>query len=205
MTLSAVETWNNAAFLALTAGQQPWPVILIIAKVLAIGAVDVICIALVLGWLRSGRPLRFALLDATLSAWLGLGIAVGITLIWYHPRPFEIGLGQQWIPHATDASFPSDHGTLTFALAFSLLFSARRIWGLGFLALAFGVAWARIYLGVHFPLDMLGAAAVAGLGSALVHWARPVLHSKVYPVLNRFYEKQLRQLRLPTRIFPRDL
>jgi undecaprenyl-diphosphatase len=31
------------------------------------------------------------------------------------------------------------------------------------------VAWARIYLGVHFPLDILGAAFV-GLGSARLVW-----------------------------------
>jgi undecaprenyl-diphosphatase len=202
---STLETWNQASFLALNAGFQPSPLIVTFAKVLAQGAVYLVMAALVLGWVRQGKGLRFALLDATFAAFLGLGIAVSMTMIWYHPRPFEIGLGLPLLDHAADASFPSDHGTLLFALAFSLLAGAQRLWGLGFLVLAIGVAWARIYLGVHFPLDMIGAVGVAALSCTLVRAIGSVLHGKVYLVLNAIYEFLLRQLHLPKPLFPRDL
>ena len=39
--------------------------------------------------------------------------------------------------------------------------------GLALALLGLPVAWARIYLGVHFPLDMVGAALIAGLSAWL--------------------------------------
>ena len=97
-----------------------------------------------------------------MAALIGLALAQVITAIWYHPRPFEIGLGRQLLDHAPEASLPSDHATLLFSLALPLLFCATaRRWGAVFLALGVVTAWSRIYLGVHFPLDMIGAFAVA--------------------------------------------
>ncbi|MEX8493621.1 phosphatase PAP2 family protein [Sphaerotilus sp.] len=59
--------------------------------------------------------------------------------------------------HAPDASFPSDHGTVFSAVSLCLLLAGEWVWGLAVLMVGMGVAWARVYLGVHFPLDMLGA------------------------------------------------
>jgi undecaprenyl-diphosphatase len=202
---AALETWNQATFLAMNAGERPLPLMVSVAKALAGGAVYVVMVALLTGWVRRGKALRFALLDATLAALLGLGIAVGITMIWDHPRPFALCLGHQLMAHAADASFPSDHGTLFFALSFSLLLSAERLWSTGFLALAFGVAWARIYLGVHFPLDMIGAAGVAALSSGFVRAGSPWLRGRIYPILTQIYEGLLGLLHLPKRVFPRGL
>ncbi len=205
MPLSPLETWNQMAFLALNAGAEPWPWGVLIAKALAQDAVYVVMATLVIGWVRRGEALRFALLDATLSALISLSFAVSITPVWYHPRPFEIGLGHQLIAHATDSSFPSDHGTLMFALAISLLAARQTSWGVGFLALAFGVAWARIFLGVHFPLDMIGAVVVAALGATLIRAGRSPLHGGLYPALTAIYERLLRVLSLPPTWFPRNL
>ena len=149
--------------------------------------------------------MRFVLLDATLTALIGLGLVQVITAIWYHPRPFEIGLGRQLLDHAAEASFPSDHATLMFGLAIPLLLATQtRRWGAVVLALGFGVAWSRIYLGVHFPLDMIGAFGVAGLASLVVRLAGPFLRRGVYPLLISVYETLLRRLALPQTAFPRN-
>lgn len=145
------------------------------------------------------------MLNATLTALIGLGLAQVITTIWYHPRPFEIGLGRQLLDHAAEASFPSDHATLMFGLAIPLLLGNQtRRWGAVVLALGFGVAWSRIYLGVHFPLDMIGAFGVAVAATLLGRMVGPFLRRSVYPKLISVYEILISRLALSRTVFPRN-
>ena len=203
MSLSAVELCNQNAFLAINAGAQAPAFGIAIARMLARWAVYLVMILLIFVWVRRGRAVRFALLDATFAALIGLGIAQGITALWYHPRPFEIGLGRQLLNHAAEASFPSDHATLMFSLAIPLLFCVEsRRWGGAFLLLGFAVTWSRIYLGVHFPLDMLGAFGVAVFASFAIRIASPRLQRRFYPLLVSIYETVLRRLGLPASVFP---
>lgn len=98
----------------------------------------------------------------------GVGANQLIGLVWQHPRPFMIGLGHTFLPHAPDSSFPSDHATVFAGIALTLLLGGAR-WLGGFTVLAGAlVAWARVFLGVHFPLDKFGAAAVAGVAYVLI-------------------------------------
>lgn len=79
-----------------------------------------------------------------------------------------IGLGNTLIPHVAYSSFLSDHLALLWAVAFSfLMHRSPRMAGLALALLGLPVAWARIYLGVHFPLNMVGAALIAGLSAWL--------------------------------------
>ena len=108
--------------------------------------------------------------------------------------------------HNAEASFPSDHATLVFSLAIPLLLNAAsRRWGGALLLLGFAVAWSRIYLGVHFPLDMLGAFGAAAFASFLIRRTGSRLHRLFYPQLVSIYETVLRWLELPGPIFPRNL
>jgi undecaprenyl-diphosphatase len=112
--------------------------------------------------------MRKVLLMATASGLVSLLINQAIGLVWQHPRPFMVGVGNTLIAHVADSSFPSDHLTLWWAVAFSLL--VHRSWrtlGTAMALLGLVLAWARIYLGVHFPLDMVGALSVAALGAWL--------------------------------------
>jgi undecaprenyl-diphosphatase len=205
LTLSFIEHWNQSAFLAVNAGAQAPALVIALARLLAAWSIYLAPALFVVAWVRRGRAVRFVLLDATLTALIGLGLAQVITAIWYHPRPFEIGLGRQLLDHAAEASFPSDHATLMFGLAMPLLLNSRtRRLGAVVLAFGFGVAWSRIYLGVHFPLDMIGAFGVAALASLVVRVASPSLRRSVYPRLTSVYELLLRRLALPQAVFPRN-
>jgi undecaprenyl-diphosphatase len=66
-------------------------------------------------------------------------------------------------PH--DASFPSGHAATSFAAATVLSF-ARPRWAPAFYLLALAIGFSRVYVGVHYPLDILGGA-VLGIGVAI--------------------------------------
>jgi undecaprenyl-diphosphatase len=66
------------------------------------------------------------------------------------------------------------------------------VWpGLVTLAAGEGVAWSRLFLGVHFPLDMLGAVGVACLSYAVVSPAWRTLGVGLTPFAERFYRKAM--------------
>ena len=205
MLLADVELWNQSMFLSMNAGANAPASVVTIARLAANWSVYLAPALLTLAWIRRGRDVRFALLDASSAALVGLGIAQVIVGTWYHPRPFELGLGRQLLEHAAEASFPSDHATLAFSLALPLLLnSVTRGLGGVFLFLGLALAWSRIYLGVHFPLDMLGAVAVAGVAVSMIWITRGPLLRWVYPGLQRTYETMLVRLHAPEAIFPRD-
>ena len=159
---------NESLFLFLNASSHPNASVVLVAKFFADYAIWFVPAALVAGWLRGNNHLRKLMLEATAAGLAGLLLVQIIGLVWQHPRPFMIGLGQTLIPHAVDSSFPSDHLTLLWAVAFSFLMHQKpRVAGMVLGLLGIPIAWARIYLGVHFPLDMVGAAMVAGLSAWL--------------------------------------
>ena len=88
------------------------------------------------------------------------------------PRPFVVGIGHTWLHHAPDPSFPSNHGTYCFSFALALLcWLDKKGYGVLLFLIALAIAWSRVYLGVHFPLDMLGGLIVGGVSCLIVQQA----------------------------------
>ena len=91
-----------------------------------------------------------------------------ISLVWFRPRPFATLQGVRKLSDtpATDKSFPSDHAAISFALAFSVAY-AQPAAGAVLLMLAAIVALGRVFVGVHYPSDIL-AGALVGCFSAWI-------------------------------------
>jgi undecaprenyl-diphosphatase len=88
--------------------------------------------------------------------------------LWFHNRPFvdHPRHTSLLVHHAADNSFPSDHASLAFAIAFAVIAFHRRL-GLLLLLVAACIGADRIFVGVHYPLDVL-ASLIVGLGAALI-------------------------------------
>jgi undecaprenyl-diphosphatase len=101
-----------------------------------------------------------ALVTATLAAdglsyllrqWIGRDRP---PLVYEDPRPL-VGL-----PHS--GAFPSGHAASAFAAATVIAWASRRL-AVPAYVLAALVAWSRVYVGVHWPLDVIGGAALGTL------------------------------------------
>ncbi len=119
---------------------------------------------------RPGGATRSKLAAVSAAAAGALALLVNVVLgqLWFHDRPFVDHPRQTLllIHHGADNSFPSDHASLAFAIAFAVLVFHRRL-GVLLLVGAGCVGADRIFVGVHYPLDVL-ASLLVGLGSALI-------------------------------------
>lgn len=116
---------------------------------------------------------------AMLAAVLAYGVRWVIGTVVGRPRPFAaLSEVHQLVPmdHLYN-SFPSGHASLAFALAF-VVWRQDRDWGMAFLILAALVALGRVFVGVHYPLDILGGAVVGWAAAWVVqkfehaHWSK---------------------------------
>jgi undecaprenyl-diphosphatase len=83
------------------------------------------------------------------------------------------------VPH--DGSFPSGHAATSFAAA-TILTIARPRWAPAFYLLALAIGFSRVYVGVHYPLDIAGGAVLGiGVALALRFLARLWLRSRPRP------------------------
>jgi len=152
---------DNDLFLLLNAGSDPSPIVAFLAIFIAKFVVLAVPLLLAWRWIAGGRRNRLTVIALVLAFAFALVVSYLIGLLAFRPRPFVIGLGHALVEHRPNGSFPSNHG-LAFAVCAVLLFLVRQksaAWlmaGLGIL-----VAWSRIYVGVHYPLDMIGAAIIA--------------------------------------------
>jgi undecaprenyl-diphosphatase len=117
---------------------------------------------------REERHARLMALAAVLAAAMSFVFNWLFSLVRFRHRPFSVLEDVHLIVPAplTPHSFPSSHAAIAFALAFTVLL-ARRSYGWALLVLAAFVAFGRVYVGVHYPLDVVAGLLVGLLCAAL--------------------------------------
>jgi membrane-associated phospholipid phosphatase len=144
-----------------------------------------------------GRRRRVTLTVAG-TAWAAaaplVALAVGQVIghIVHRVRPYDALPGVHvLIARSADFSFPSDHATAAGAVAAGLLIANRR-WGIVAAIAALLMAATRVYVGVHYPSDVLAGLALGALvavgGAAVVvpaldRMARAAVRTRVRPLI----------------------
>ncbi len=136
------------------------------ATLLASWLIVLIPITIAIGWIRGDHAARLDLVQMLVAVGMALLLAQVVAHVWPQPRPFALHVGTQYLVHGADPGLPSDHVTVFWTLALASLRSRRfALWGFPLLAVGLVVGWSRIYLGVHFPLDIAAALPVAWAGT----------------------------------------
>ncbi|EST28126.1 phosphatase PAP2 family protein [Streptomyces roseochromogenus] len=121
-----------------------------------------------------------ALVWAPLAAGIALAVNVPIRGFVERPRPFVDHQGLDvLITGKSDFSFVSDHATITMALGVGL-FVANRRFGLAGIGLALLEGFCRVYMGVHYPTDVIGGFA---LGTAVALLLSPLAMALLTPLM----------------------
>jgi len=89
-----------------------------------------------------------------------------INFIYFRPRPFVVQEVNLLIAQKATASFPSGHAMTAFVFA-QLLYFHNKKYGIIAFILAFLIAFSRIFVGVHYPLDTI-AGILLGIGTAFI-------------------------------------
>jgi undecaprenyl-diphosphatase len=118
-----------------------------------------IAVAFIWGIASKNSVYRKAAFSTFLITVINLVVCFIIGSIYYVDRPFVHNKVNLLFPHAADASFPSDHaaGTMSIALGAGELSKPLSI---VFVFLSLVVGFSRVYVGHHYPLDVIGGYAV---------------------------------------------
>ncbi|PBC97955.1 undecaprenyl-diphosphatase [Streptomyces sp. Ag82_O1-15] len=128
---------------------------------------------------ENAAPSVAALVWAPLAAGVAVLVNVPIRGFVERPRPFVDHQGLDvLVGGKTDFSFVSDHATLTMAIGVGL-FVANRRFGLVGIGIALLEGFCRVYMGVHYPTDVIGGFA---LGTAVALLLSPLAMALLTPV-----------------------
>ncbi|PFI79105.1 undecaprenyl-diphosphatase [Bacillus cereus] len=121
-------------------------------------------------WLTNKRKSRIVTLQTTLAFGCSFILIKIIKVFSYRDRPFVSHLDiNQLVEHSINSSFPSNHATSAFVIATTIFLFYKRL-GIVCLSLSFGIAFSRIWVGVHYPLDVI-AGIIFGISiSVLFHF-----------------------------------
>lgn len=124
----------------------------------------VIAVTFMLGMVSKNQAYRKAAFSIFFITAINLLISFLIGSIYYVDRPFVHNKVNLLFPHAADASFPSDHATGTMSIALGAGILSKTL-SIILVILSLIVGFSRVYVGHHYPADVIGAYAIVSATS----------------------------------------
>ena len=136
---------------------------------------------LIIGWIKKDKALQKQGWETVGALAINTAITQGMKFTFNRDRPYTKypTLIYPYDNSEVDRSFPSGHTATAFSVATSLSLQYKKWWVVvPAYAWATGVGYSRLYLGEHYPTDVIAGAAI-GAGSAwLAHWLNKKYFSK---------------------------
>ncbi|MFB7745866.1 phosphatase PAP2 family protein [Streptomyces sp. NPDC056132] len=138
--------------------------------------VALFAVLMLAGWWiarRKDASVMAAALSAPIAVVLAYVVNDAVKSVFTEPRPCQ-ALPHDFLiekcPPVNDYAFPSNHTTVAAAAAVALFLVDRRLGAIAALA-ALLMAASRVYVGAHYPHDVLVALVVGGVVALAVTWS----------------------------------
>jgi membrane-associated phospholipid phosphatase len=112
-----------------------------------------------------------------------MGVGFMVKEAYSRPRPYDAMTGVRLIvDEESDGSYPSGHTFIVVAGVVVVWRYLKRAWAASLTLEAALVAYSRVYVGVHYPSDILGGVLL-GAGVSLIICAYPQVTDRIYEAL----------------------
>ncbi|MHB8567983.1 MAG: phosphatase PAP2 family protein [Nitrososphaerales archaeon] len=130
----------------------------------------------------------------------GIVVGEGLKLVYYRDRPFAT-LGNQinlLVPTDSDSSFPSGHALIVgIGAFFSFSKVKNRAFATFLIAEAVIVCYSRVYVGAHYPTDVIGGLAIAAAVAFLGLYFIEGYFEKYFRTLGGYFQRILEKMKIP--------
>ena len=172
--ISTVTTADDGWYRSITSFAQHTAWLQGTMKLYTLAGIALLCLMALYAWWSARTRADHAAMVAVVWLVLGTAISIGggllLKQVFQENRPCQAihVTTVEACPGPTDYSFPSDHTTFAVALAVGLWLVSRKL-GIVAAVLALLEAFSRVYLGQHYPHDVL-AGAVLSTAVLLLGW-----------------------------------
>ncbi len=176
--ISLLQQLDGTILLAIQAMRMNWLTpIMVFASTIGNAGLIWILLGLTLSIIPKTRKLGFLALASLLCCFLVNNVLLKNLVA--RPRPYtQLPDLSLLVPYPKDYSFPSGHTCSSFAVSGSLWHSGKT-WNklrIPALILAILISFSRLYVGAHYPSDVIVGAAIGLIGSAIVtKWGTKML------------------------------
>lgn len=166
------------------------PVMVLVAEY----GVYLLALTMILQWFLTKEKVqkRMILIISLVSFFVSEVIAKVLGKFVEHPQPFATLTNvNQLVSHEIDNSFPSDHTILFFSICMTLFLGSNSNKRVLYLVAASIVGFSRIWVGVHYPIDVIVAAFIGIVVSSILYptISRLRIIKRLILTYNRFTDK----------------
>lgn len=141
----------------------------------------IVALTFIAGVVKKNKDYRKVSVSTFIITVINLILSFIIGAVYYVDRPYVHNKVNLLVPHIEDASFPSDHAIGTMSIALGLN-RCNRILGIVLTVLSLIVGFSRIYVGNHYPSDVIGGYIIVIITN---HLYNSILRNKI----EKLYEK----------------